>query len=203
MTWVDGVYRQVYNDGFLFTKSHLYVSDIASRNIQIPMLQLMKVHPENPIEFSYAGRISVKPYGDKRLIGDIQKDPNKKIHDCVSILFCPPNYKLRNGVENFVVENGYKLPGKNYDLTIGYLEGDEIYICWAGTSNLISHLEPPIIPFHIIDSLLSKPEVIHHNGKSFEVLGKVDLENNILIQTANIIATRLEERFHTKIFIRR
>jgi len=85
-------FRQQVNEGFLLTEGMFQYGGGESGldSIYLPTLGILRVHDTHPFVVSDTGeKITVRPAGDKRLIGPISRDENPKVYDSVVFALFP------------------------------------------------------------------------------------------------------------------
>ncbi len=192
-------YTSDFNEGLLLIKGSLNVGDQQDQSLTIPLLQIMKVHPEHPVRVSYAGRWSIRPKNDDRPIGDIQRDPNPKLYDGISLLFCPKEFTLSDKAEKTIIENGFKyIDGKAGPLQIGYIADIKALEIAPSDTKTVGNVLEAALPDEIHSYLIGNPIVYNK-----ERLGRVNLEGKILRDTVNGLIEKLEKRFETRLRLNR
>ena len=193
-------YTFTYDEGFLLTEGLVSTRDKSSRSILVPVLQLMKVNIGHPVQLIYAGgNILLKPFGDERTIGEIQRDRNGSIYDGISIFLYPSGHPYSDNTEGLDVREGFTLydGGGKQDLKIRYIEGREYALGCEGIETVVD-IPTPIIPKRIAQCFRQEPAMYTLLGDKRQPIARISLDERNLLSTARSITETLEKRFQTR-----
>ncbi|MEN9626619.1 MAG: hypothetical protein RL557_947 [archaeon] len=204
---LNPAYAEVVTEGFLLAQGNLNLSfkdnPFGDRAPHFPSFQLLKVHSNRPYEITHGGKVSIRPWKDTRLLGDIVRDTRPGVYDEVSFFLVPYEVTLPSDYPGrvFATLDGFEtMQGSRNRASLIYadrmgIEGEDVLT--------LSTIIPPQIPTHF-NYWLSHQGALHgYNQKSkagWEKIGRFDVKDPV--NTTWKVAKELEKRFDTKMLSR-
>jgi len=212
------IYEQVVNEGFILTRGQMQNGFGENKyhglggKVDLPCLHLLQVHPDHPMGITFSGdnnMPSVRPVGDKRLLGPIVGDKNPLVYDSVLFLLAPYDVtsetKEKDVWEGTVVfNNGFKgVDSVRSPLSLFYSFGG-VEIDHRGIRNL-SVISPPQIVSHLFDWMYRGDKFSWYDKSKFgqddswNYVGRVSIEAREIWDVVRSISGSLERKFGVRL----